>query len=31
VGPGGRSMASVPSAVRAECEMAPELLRSSPM
>jgi hypothetical protein len=31
VGPGGRSPAAVPSAVRAECEMAPELLRSSPM
>jgi hypothetical protein len=30
VGPSGRSPAA-PSAVRAECEMAPELLRSSPM
>jgi hypothetical protein len=31
VGPAGRLPASEPVAVRAECEMAPELLRSSPM
>jgi len=31
VGPGGRLPASSATAVRAECELAPELLRSSPM
>ena len=31
VGPMGRRPASDPGATRAECEMAPELLRSSPM
>jgi hypothetical protein len=31
VGPAGRLPATAPAAVRAECEMAPELLRTSPM
>jgi hypothetical protein len=31
VGPTGRLPVSAPAAVRAECEMAPELLRASPM
>jgi hypothetical protein len=30
-GPAGRCPASAPAAARAECELAPELLRSSPM
>ncbi len=31
VGPAGRLPAAAPEAVRAECDMAPELLRASPM